>query len=181
MYIYFKLINAVLTCEEYPQILSVDEMKLNSQEYICNKWEKNDNDDGTFTLSFKEYDEFTCDCDNSQYVDVEDYNDYDCYNCGRFKMSRFKERETLYLQNSGSMDIVWVKPLEAYFTREENFTICEVEGYPNIYKWSREDRDEDKPIFALHVKNNMLSDENIVSNINSIKEYCYIEFTEECV
>ena len=53
MYIYFKLINAVLTCEEYPQILSVDEMKLNAKDNMCNKWEKNDNEDGTFTLSFK--------------------------------------------------------------------------------------------------------------------------------
>ena len=27
MYIYFKLTNSVLTCEEYPQILSVEEIK----------------------------------------------------------------------------------------------------------------------------------------------------------
>ena len=39
MYIYFKLINAVLTCEEYPQILSVDEMKLNAKDNLCNKRE----------------------------------------------------------------------------------------------------------------------------------------------
>lgn len=177
MYIHFKLLNAVLTCEEYPQILSVDEMKLNSQEYMCNKWEKNDNDDGTFTLSFK-YNDFTCDCNNSQYVDLADYKDYGCYNCGKSKMPRLTESETLYLQNSGNIDIVMVSPIQYYFTSETNFTICEVEGYPNIYKWTQGD---DNQIFALHVKNNMLSDANIVSDINSIKEYCYIEFTEECV
>jgi len=50
MYVYFKLTNSVLTCEEYPQILSVEEMKLHKLENTCNKWEKNVSEDGTFTL-----------------------------------------------------------------------------------------------------------------------------------
>lgn len=150
MYIYFKLINAVLTCEEYPQILSVDEMKLKLKENMCNRWEKNDNEDGTFTLSFK-YKKEECSCDNSQYIDNE------CYKCGRHKIQPFKERANLYLQNSGSIDIVCVKPINKYCT------MCDVEGYPNIYKWVQPD---DTLIFALHIEDNMLSDAN-VSNIEA--------------
>ena len=65
MYVYFNLTNSVLTCEEYPQILSVEEMKSNKLENMCNKWEKNVSEDGTFTLSFR-YNKPICDCDNSQ-------------------------------------------------------------------------------------------------------------------
>ncbi len=170
MYIYFKLIKAVLTCEEYPQILSVEEMKLNSKENMCNKWEKNDNKDGTFTLSFK-YEKDACGCDNSQYIYLKDYNDFECYQCGKHKIQKFKEGDNLYLQNSGSMDIICVKPIENYCK------MCEIKGYPNIYKWFQQD---DTLIFALHIKHNMLSDENVSKEINFIKEYCHIEFTE-CV
>lgn len=53
MYIYFKSSNAVLTCEVLPQILSVEEMKLSKPENMCNKWEKNNYEDETFTLSYK--------------------------------------------------------------------------------------------------------------------------------
>lgn len=170
MYIYFKLINAVLTCEEYPQILSVDEMKLNAKDNMCNKWEKNDNEDGTFTLSFK-YEKELCSCDNSQYVDLNDYTDYPCYECGRPKIQKFKEGDILYLQNSGSIDIVCVKPIELYCK------ICGVEGHSNIYKWFQPDNDNTR-IFILHIKNNMLSDENVSKEIDLLKEYCHIEFME---
>lgn len=42
--------------------------------------------------------------------------------------------------------------------------MCDVEGYPNIYKWVQPD---DTLIFALHIEDNMLSDAN-VSNIDFI-------------
>ena len=47
--------------------------------------------------------------------------------------------------------------------------LCEVNGYPNVYKWIS---DDDKLMYALHIKDGMLSDENI------IQENCYITFTE---
>ena len=168
MYIYFKLTNSVLTCEEYPQILSVEEMKLKQLENMCNKWETNVAEDGTFTLSFK-YKKNVCYCDNSDYIHIIDYNNYECYNCGTPKISMFKEGDNLYLQNSGSIDIVCVKPTNAFCQ------LCEVDGYPNIYKWVN---DDDKCIFALHIKNGMLSDENIYNEIDIIQESCHITFTE---
>lgn len=170
MYIYFKLTNSVLTCEEYPQILSVEEMKLHKLENTCNKWEKNVSEDGTFTLSFR-YNKPVCDCDNSQYINIIDYNDYECYNCGTPKTSYFKEGENLYLQNSGCIDIVCVKPINEFCQ------LCEVNSYPNVYKWIS---DDDKLMFALHIKNGMLSDKNISNEINIIQENCHITFTE-CV
>lgn len=167
MYIYFKLTNMVLTCEEFPQILSVEYMKLNNLENMCNKWEKNISEDGTFTLSFR-YNKPVCDCDNSQYIHIIDYDDYECYNCGISKTS-LKEGDNLYLQNSGSLDIVCVKPINNFCQ------LCEVNGYPNIYKWVN---NNNKCIFALHIKNNMLSDENVSNEINIIQQNCHITFTE---
>lgn len=167
MYVYFKLTNYVLTCEEYPQILSVEEMKLKKLENMCNKWEKNISEDGTFTLSFR-YNKPVCDCDNSQYIHIIDYDDYECYNCGIRKTS-LKEGDNLYLQNSGSIDIVCVKPINNFCQ------LCEVNGYPNIYKWVN---NNNKRIFALHIKNNMLSDEDVSNEINIIQQNCHIIFTE---
>lgn len=80
-----------------------------------------------------------------------------------------KEGDNLYLQNSGSIDILWVKPKNKFCQ------LCEVNGYPNIYKWIS---DDDKFMFVLHIKNGMLSDENISNKINIIQESCYITFTE---
>ncbi len=168
MYIYFKLTNSVLTCEEYPQILSVEEMKFNKLENMCNKWEKNVSEDGTFTLSFR-YIKHECDCDNSQNIHLIDYVDYECYNCGIPKQSLFKEGDNLYLQNSGSMDIVCVKPTNKFCQ------LCQVDGYPNVYKWIN---DDEKFMFALHINNGMLSDEDISNEINIIHENCCITFTE---
>ena len=170
MYVYFKLTNFVLTFEEYPQILSVEEMKFNKLENMCNKWEKNVSEDGTFTLSFR-YNKNVCDCDNSQYIHIIDYDDYECYNCGIRKTSFFKEGDNLYLQNSGSSDIVCVKPINKFCK------LCEVNGYQNVYKWIN---DDDKLMFALHIENSMLSDKNISNKINVIQENCHITFTE-CV
>lgn len=168
MYVYFKLTDSVLTCEEYPQILSVEKMKLHKLENMCNKWEKNVSEDGTFTLSFR-YNNSACDCDNSQYIHTINYDDYECYNCGTSKTSHFKQGENLYLQNSGNIDIVCVKPINKWCK------LCEVNGYPNVYKWIS---DNDKLMFVLHVKNGMLSDENISNKINIIQENCHITFTE---
>ena len=170
MYVYFNLTNSVLTCEEYPQILSVEEMKSNKLENMCNKWEKNVSEDGTFTLSFR-YNKPICDCDNSQYIHIIDYDDYVCYNCGTHKSSLFKEDDNLYLQNSGSLDIVCVKPINKFCQ------LCEVNGYPNVYKWIS---NKDTCIFALHIKNGILSDENVSDEINIMHENYHITFTE-CV
>jgi hypothetical protein len=169
MYIYLKKINSVITCEEYPQVLTIEEMKLKKLEYMCNKWEKNDNNDETFTLSYK-YEKEKCECNNSQYKKIEDYNDYECYNCGRKKTNEFEEGMNLYLQNSGNMDIVCVKP------KQKNCKLCKVIENSNIYKWINND---DKMIFALHIKDNKLCDENIGDNINNMKDECYIEFTND--
>lgn len=169
MYIYFDLTNTVLTCEEFPQILSVEVMKLNNLENMCNKWEKNNVENGTFTLSFK-YKKNICCCDNSQYINLVDYDNYECYNCGTPKTPFFEEGENLYLQNSGSIDIVCVKPICKFCQ------ICEVDGYPNIYKWINSRND--KYIFALHIKNNMLSDEDVSKEIDIIQKSCCITFTE---
>lgn len=134
MFIHFKSINAVLTCESFPRVISVEDMKLNDLESLCNIWEKNDNEDGTFTLSFK-----------------------------------YKE-DNWYLQNSGNMDILCVKLTDKFCN------LCEVDGYPNVYKWFKIKHDEH--IFALHVKNNKLSDADVSKEINNIKEHCEIEFSE---
>ncbi len=168
MYVYFKFANSVLTCEEYPQILSVEEMKLNNLENMCNKWEKNIAKDGTFTLSFK-YTKNVCGCDNLCYIHLEDFGNYECYNCGTPKKQILKEGDNLYLQNSGNFDIVCVKPINIFCQ------LCEVDGYPNIYKWVD---DDNKRIFALHIKNNMLSDINISEEINILQTSCHITFTE---
>ena len=170
MYIYFKSLNKVLTCEEYPQVLSLEEMKLNNQQNMCNKWEKIDTEDGKFTLSFK-YKKHQCSCDNSQYIYLEDYYNFECYNCGIGKTPNFKEGDNLYLQNSSNIDILCVNPINKYCQ------ICEVDGYPNIYKWINDDYDN--LIFTLHVKDNLLSDADISEEINTIQESCHIVFTEE--
>lgn len=170
MYVYFKLMNSVVTCEEYPQILSVDEMKSNNLQNLCNKWEKNVSKDGTFTLSFK-YKKPICDCNNSQHVNMFDYDNYECYNCGTCKTLLFKEGDNLYLQNSGNIDVLCVKPTNKFCK------LCEVDGHPNVYKWISNDS---KLMFVLHIKNGILSDENILNEINIIQENCYTIFTE-CV
>ena len=176
MYIYFKSINAVLTCEEYPQPLPVDYMKEHKLEYICNSWEKNMNDDGTFTLSYK-YKKHVCNCDNLLYMDFDDYHLYECYTCRRFNSKECIEGEQLYLKNSGTMDIVWATPTLQPYCR-----LCLVEGHPNIYKWyNGDDEDKDDTIFALHIKNDMLSDENSVDELATNKniEYYHILFVDE--
>lgn len=171
MYIYFKSIDKVLTCEQYPQVISVEEMKSdNYWKDKCDKWEKNNNEDGTFTLSFK-HKKISCSCDNSNYINYEDFEDYECYECGRPKNTDLEYGENLYLQNSGNMDIVCVGPT----TNLKYCKLCVVDGYPNIYKWSNDDGD--KAIYALHVNDDdELSDKNIVEEINDIKENCHIIF-----
>lgn len=154
MYVYFSSKKCVLTCEEYPQILSVENMKLNKLEHLCNRWEKIDNKNGTFTLSFKY---------NSQYPSMTIYN-------GATREASFNNGDILYLQNSGSIDIVCVKPII-----NEYCQLCLVDKYPNIYKWINND---DKLIFALHIKDDLLSDENVADEIDNIQENCHITFTD---
>ena len=169
MYIYFKSLNVVLTCEEYPQLLSVNYVKDNKLEYLCNKWQKNDTNDNKFTLSYK-YEKITCNCDNSQYTQLKDYNIYECYNCGREKSQKFLENTDLYLQNSGSIDVVCVKPQQSFCE------LCNVDNYQNVYKWT--DTYDENLIFALHIENGMLSDRNVKDKIDNNKDLYQIIFTE---
>ena len=166
MYIFFKEINAVLTCEKFPSVLPVDEMKKENLEYLCNKWEKTIiSSDGKFTLSYKLFSS-SCDCDNSDYTKCSDFKEYDCYNCGRLKFK--KEEETIcYLQNSGTMDCVWTNPTKKI---TDSFSLIEVEQNSNIYQWVPFDNNF---IFALHVdgETNLLSDSNMLSDKSKDKNF----------
>ena len=164
MFIYFKFNNSVLTCEYYPKLLPVDEMKKYKLEYMCNKWIKNDTIDGNFTLSYN-YKKWDCDCDNTEYIQLEDYHDYQCYNCGIHLLNNSKPE--LYLQNGG-IDVLIVG------SNNNSCKLCEVDNYPNIYKWA----DCNTEIYALHINNGNISDCNITNQIDSIKDLCYITFTE---
>lgn len=167
MYIYFELINSVLTCEEYPQIMSVDDViGSKNLQNMYNKWIKNDNPDGSFTLSYM-YEKHSCNDDNTQYEDLPDYNDYTCYSHGYKGKNEYEEGTNLYLQNSGHIDIVCVKPNSTFCT------LCNIPGYPNAYKWT----DPEYGTFALHV-DDRLSDANVFKTIDSIYKYCHIEFVE---
>lgn len=168
MYIYFKFANSVLTCEEYPQILSVEEMKLNNLENICNKWDIDVWVDGTFTLSFK-YTKHICECDNSCYTHLDDYGDYECYTCGIPKPELYKEGDNLYLQNSGNMDIVCVNP-------SPNFSLlCPIPGCHNAYQWENR---KNTCIYALHIRNGMLSDADVSNDIGILRTTGRMFFTE---
>jgi Zn finger protein HypA/HybF involved in hydrogenase expression len=166
--------NAVLTCEEYPQILDVNKMREENLEHLCNKWEKNstNNNNNKFTLSYK-YKKIICNCDNSEYTNLDDFSDYECYNCGSHKsITEYEDGTDLYLQNSGSIDIVCTKPKSIY-----SIKLIELETHPNIYKWINLNNNY---IFALHIEDNMLSDSNIIEKIqnNENVDTCYITFTE---
>lgn len=164
MYVYFKSSNSVLTCDEWPQLISVDTMKSNHLEHMCNKWEKNDATDNTFTLSFKHT--------KNAYEDEDDDSENDEYS--KKSIVSAMENVDFYLQNSGNMDIVCAKPTN------RGCQLCEVDGYPNIYKWI-DVRDDDRCIFALHVTtNHELSDANIKNEIDVIKDSCHMTFVE-CV
>jgi len=148
MYIYFEQLNCVVTCQEFPQIISVEEMELNSLQNVCNKWEKQDNPSGSFKLYY-------------QYYGHEYYNKlYQIYN----------RNEYLYLHHSYNENILSVKPMNRFTTF---CNLCEHEGYPNIYKWVC----NSTFIFPLHIKDGKLSD-CCVSNIKDIQDSCYIIFTE---
>ena len=176
MYIYFKCLESVLTCETYPQLIPIDEMKLNLMEEMCNQWEKTENElDGTFTLSFKHTQiGIEHGCDNTPYMHLNDYNVYECYNCG-IKKTEQEDKvgvgTPLYLQNSGTQDVVCVKP-----TLNPWCHLCEIPGVPDTYKWATPT--DGHLLFALHVKNNMLSDEDVSDKLDSIIGYCQWILTE---
>ena len=172
MYVYFESTKSVLTCEELPQLISVENMLLQGLENMCNRWEKNNNEDGTFTLSFP-YKTLICQCycDNSMYQELDDYNDYKCYNCGIPNTNKYEEGDKLYLQNSGILDIIEAN------SYNECCKLCQVNGYSMIYKWDNKTHNQ---IYALHVNNGRLSDKDISNNISLMYENCKIEF-KECV
>ncbi len=195
MYIYFKYENAVISCDEYPEVFSVDLVKNLGLENRFNKWEKKDNEDGTFTLSYK-FEKKTCNCDNSPYEHITDYHLYECYNCCRLITPPFEEGTDLYLQNSGHMDILCAN------SQQKFCQLIEVIGYPNIYKWTESSSPEN--IFALHLTKHyfepkemfkeyfsdedilqlrmadQLSDSNIKDKISDeeMQKSCHIIFTE---
>lgn len=174
MYIFFKEINAVLTCEKFPSVLSVDKMKKENLEYLCNKWEKTIiSSDGKFILSYKLFSS-SCNCDNTHNTTFSDFEEYDCYNCGRLKFK--KEEDTIcYLQNSGTMDCVWTKPAKEI---NDTFSLIEVEPNSNIFQWIPFDNG---CIFALHIhgETNLLSDANMLSEKSKDKNFYQIFFLEE--
>jgi hypothetical protein len=170
MFIYFNASNSVLTCEEYPQIFSIEYVKEHNLEHMCNRWIKNDFSNGTFTLSFINIKE-TCDCDKLKYRYAIDFENYDCYECGRYK-NKFENNINLFLQNSGHMDILCVKPY-----RLIRDYLKKVDGYENVYAWSN---NEKNLIFALHNEDGILSDCNIYDKINKNEniENAFITFVE---
>ena len=171
MYIFFDKLNAVLTCEIFPRVLLVDEMKADKLEYLCDKWEKKDTENNKFTLSYK-YEKKTCLCDNTAYENISDFELYDCYNCGRLKKEIFENGIDLYLQNSGSQDIVWSDPNNKFCE------MCTVNNLKNAYQWFNEDY---RGVFALHIENNMLSDMDISKEIqqNENLDNTHIIFVED--
>jgi hypothetical protein len=153
-------------------------MKLNLMEEMCNKWEKTENKiNKTFTLSYKLVNGIVCGCDNTPYTHLKDYNEYECYNCGIKKREQEDgegeegEGVPLYLQNSGTQDIVCVKPILNPWCH-----LCEIPGVPDAYKWATPT--DGHLIFALHIKNNMLSDEDVSDTLDSIFGYCQWILTE---
>lgn len=170
MYIYFSSNNSVLSCEEFPQVLSVDFVKTKNLEHLCDRWEKQVNPDNTFTLSFK-YQKEICNCDNSQFTQLEDYNNYECYNCRRYKLNGIEEGVNLYLQNC-CRDILHVNTLQ------HGCQLIEVSGYQNVYEWLPTNKSNRK-MFALHVtEDDRLSDKNIMDKIDSMTDNCQMIFTE---
>jgi len=128
-------------------------MKAQGLENMCNRWEQTftDEENKNFILSYK----FT--------KSLSDYDD-----------PEFEDDDILYLQNSGSMDIVWV---QKYYSKWDQLT--NVDGYPNIYMWIKSECDDRiKCIFALHSEKGILSDSNISNKIDNIQEDCHIYFTE---
>lgn len=180
MYIYFKSINSVLTCDTYPAFLSVDTIVSCDLHDMCNKWEKIETGKGKrFTLSYKysKYSAIVCDCseeDNARYAYLPDFAEYQCYGCGISKKGLYEEGTRLYLQNSGSIDCVCVGPSSRFCDLEE------IEGYPNVYRWCNEHASNPEPIFALHVTdNNLLSDANMSGVLEAVKDRCHMTFVEE--
>ncbi len=167
MYIYFNLLNAVLTCDEFPHLVSVEDMM--KHNFVYDKWEKTDYPDGTFTLSYK----YTkCQCGNNKYefYNLPDFHEYDCYSCGITKKEARYEGTSMYLSNSGSQDIVWTNP------KIIDNKLKEVQGYKNVYEWYP--KRYNHTTFALHIEDGRLSDANISNNINNILNYCSILFVD---
>lgn len=184
MYIYFKSYNSVLTCEEYPHIMSIEYMKSNKLENLCNKWEKYVFIDDTFTLSYKyKYEPPSCNCDNS-----DNYVCYLCCNCGTPSMPHIKEGTQLYLQNSGnSISSLWVKPINSYSGRDYNLYLCKLDGYPNVYKWETNKDCLSLPV--IHISNGSITDADVREKLNFIQDmerwmpeetHDDIDFFEKC-
>lgn len=167
MYIYFNLLNAVLTCEEYPQLVYVE--NIIKSNCVCDKWEKTDYPDGTFTLSYK-YTKCQCSNNNYKFYDLPDFHEYDCYSCGITKKEASYEGTSMYLSNSGSQDIVWAHP------KMRCNKLKEVQGYKNVYEWYP--KQYNNTTFALHIEDGRLSDANISNNIDNILKKCSILFVD---
>lgn len=151
MYIVFDKLGLALACNDYPELHSIEYAKQNKS--IFNKWEIVDiKDDGKFRLGFKNYIGMWCYtgcCDNSKYVDIYDFEEYECYNCGTMKRNESeKEGVFNYLGNSRTSDILWCIP-----SIPHNVYIIEVPDEPNTYMFI-DDKDIDrynKYKYVLHV------------------------------
>lgn len=163
MYIYFDKLNYVLTCHEFPELISVDEMKKRKMEEECNRWEKKCSKNGSFTLSFS-YIKY----DNSQYEHITKYNNFfsrNQYSVFKSELYKYQYNTNLYLQNSGDMDVLQCKPQMTYanyfyelpdYPNIIAYLLINVPSYGILYHYINESYD--KTIFALHIKNNRISD-----------------------
>ena len=106
---------------------------------------------------------------NADLKDLTDFNEYECYSCGIPKKYLFEEGTNLYLQNSGSLDIVWADLKVSQWNK-----LCEVKNYPHVYQWFRFDENKQPCIFALHDKNGALSDECVFNKLDELKDSFHI-------
>lgn len=129
MYIYFDKLKKVVTCDEFPEAVSVNVM----EHFTCDKWQlTKKNEDGTFQVYYE------------------------------------LNGTRMYLQNSGSIDILASKPCNMFCHLKE------VPGQQCVFQWVG----HENLIFALHVTaDGHLSDSDMKGNLHL--DCCHIVFTNE--
>ena len=156
MYIYFDKLDACITCDPYPSIISVEVMKKHNLQYLCNQWIKTTNEDNSFHLSFN----YSGDLVQEGCI--------------------IKNGTNLYLQNSGCMDILIAGE------NCETFNLCEDNDYPNVYRYVNSIHKKDNKFAIHCESHEArecfkLSDMDVASKLREDKEFinnCHIQFTE---
>ena len=102
------------------------------------------------------------------------------YEDGTFTLSYRKKGVDMYLENSGTMDVLWTisKPSDYVYK------FCryrQVNGFPNVIEHLNLNDNDNH--YALHIsREGTLSDKNIKDELNQGKiprEYCEIQFTNK--